>query len=91
MANNPLLTFMQNFSWISPTNRSDQMRHPGAPAKFEDTRNMNEPAENPEIEAATKPTPARRTIRVGGETVELDVEAVKQFVETVKEKYASTN
>jgi hypothetical protein len=31
---------------------------------------------------------ARKTIRVGHDTVEIDVEAVKQFIETVKDKSA---
>jgi hypothetical protein len=32
---------------------------------------------------------ARKTIRVGHDTVELDIEAVKQFIETVKDKSAA--
>jgi hypothetical protein len=32
---------------------------------------------------------ARTTIRVGHDTVELDVEAVKQFIEIVKDKSAA--
>ncbi len=37
-------------------------------------------------DAGSVPKSARKTIRVGGETVEIDVEAVKEFVETVRDK-----
>lgn len=85
MANNPLLTFMQNFSWTTPFDKS---RHPGAPSEFDNSR------ESREFEAApassdTAPDPNLRTIRVGRETVQIDVEEVKKFVEKVKEKHSS--
>jgi hypothetical protein len=85
MANNPLVTFMQGFGWTSP---SDKSRHPGAPTEFDDTRQSREFEAAP-TSADPVPDPNRRTIRVGRETVELDVEAVKKFVEKVKEKHSS--
>jgi hypothetical protein len=41
-------------------------------------------------DAGSVPKSARKTIRVGHETVEIDVDAVKQFIETVKEKNSDT-
>jgi hypothetical protein len=35
------------------------------------------------------PKSSRKTIRVGHETVEIDVEEVKQFIDTVREKSAT--
>jgi hypothetical protein len=37
-------------------------------------------------DAGFVPKSARKTIRVGHETVEIDVEEVKQFIDTVREK-----
>jgi hypothetical protein len=37
------------------------------------------------------PKSARKTIRVGHETVEIDVEEVKQFIDTVREKNSNPN
>ena len=85
MANNPLVTFMQGFGWSSP---SDKSRHPGAPAQVDNTRQSRELEAAP-TSADPVPDPNLRTIRVGRETVELDVEAVKKFVEKVKETNSS--
>ena len=41
-------------------------------------------------DAGSVPKSARKTIRVGHETVEIDVDAVKQFIETIKEKNSGT-
>jgi hypothetical protein len=41
-------------------------------------------------DAGSVPKSARKTIRVGHETVEIDVDAVKQFIETVKDKSSDT-
>jgi hypothetical protein len=76
---------MQGFGWTSP---SDKSTHPGAPAEVDDTRQSRE-LEAPPTTADPLPDPNLRTIRVGRETVQLDVEAVKQFVEKVKEKHSS--
>jgi hypothetical protein len=92
MANNPLLTFMQGFTWTSLT---DKFRHPGAPAKFDESRRAQESLNDPDLQAAplnpynSDSNSNRRTIRVGKEIVEIDVEAMKQFVEKVKETHSS--
>jgi hypothetical protein len=39
-------------------------------------------------DTGSAPKSARQTIRVGHDTVEIDVEAVKQFIETVRDKNA---
>jgi hypothetical protein len=85
MANNPLVTFMQGFGWTSP---SDKSHHPGAPAEFDNSRQSREFEAAP-TSPESVPDPNRRTIRVGRETVEIDVEEVKKFVEKVKETHSS--
>lgn len=48
------------------------------------------PKQQPDDAGSLSKSP-RKTIRVGHETVEIDVEGVKQFVDTVREKNSKPN
>ena len=49
-------------------------------------RNSLQTPKQSDDDGSVAPKSARKTIRVGHETVEIDVNEVKQFIDTVREK-----
>jgi hypothetical protein len=85
MANNAFQAWMKGFTGAGLFGKSSR---PGAPPELAHSRRTEELPEQTEVDKPTRDQP-RQTMRVGRETVEIDVEGVKQFIETVRDKSSS--